>query len=165
VSHVGSDSGYYWRERFEPDGLGGFRGTGPNTYCEYPANYIRIIQRFLMGVDLKLDGSVVLAPTVTKEFWDKGFGQTLRWRDRTMRYRMVRDSIVGTYSGRAPQRLLVCFPPGPDTFDYATTINGRSVHSLVSGRNPFVSGDLIDATLPAPGEGASCGFRISRSRR
>jgi hypothetical protein len=111
VSRVGRDSGYYWHERFEPDGKGGVVATGPNKYCEYPANYIRIMQRFLLGVDFLMDGSVLLSPTVTDEFWRKGFGQTLRYRGRTLRYRMMIDSVGGTYSGPAPQRLIVTFPP------------------------------------------------------
>ena len=166
VSQVGRDSGYYWHERFEPDGKGGAVATGPNTYCEYPANYIRIMQRFLLGVDLRLDGSVVLAPVVTGEFWDRGFGQTLRWRDRTIRYRMTRDSIGGTYSGQAPQRLLVRFPAGPDTFVFMTAIDGRSVHAVPPGRTEIArpEGVLIDVTLPATREGESCAFRVSRDQ-
>ncbi len=141
-------------------------GTGPNTYCEYPANYIRIMQRFLLGVDLLLDGSVRLWPVVTEEFWDRGFGQTLRWRDRTLHYRMTRDSIGGTYSGRVPQQVLVHFPPGSGTFDFAATIDGRSTHSVHPGRNPFVrEGVLVDVTLPATREGGSCAFNIGRARK
>jgi hypothetical protein len=164
ISQVGRDSGYYWRERFEPDGMGGFRGTGPNMYCEYPANYIRIMQRFLLGVDLRLDGSIVLAPVVTGDFWDRGFGQTLRWRDRMLRYRMARDSIVGTFSGRTPQRLLVHLPPGSATFDLTTVVEGRSVHTVRPGRSdPSPAGGvLIDVTLPATREGESCTFRVGR---
>ena len=166
VSQVGRDSGYYWRERFEPDGKGGAVATGPNTYCEYPANYIRVMQRFLLGVELQLDGSVVLAPTVTDEFWDRGFGQTLKWRDRVLRYRMMRDSVAGTYSGRTPQRLIVRLPPGSDTFDFTTTNDGRSVHAVQSGRNPFVrKGVLVEATLPATPDGEFCAFSIVRSVR
>ncbi|HEX7573897.1 MAG TPA: hypothetical protein VF514_12450, partial [Bacteroidota bacterium] len=164
ISQVGRDSGYYWHERFEPDGKGGAVATGPNTYCEYPANYIRIMQRFLLGVDLRLDGSVVLAPVVTGEFWDRGFGQTLRWRDRTLGYRMTRDSFSGTYSGRTPQRLLVQLPPGSMTFDCTTTIGGRSVHTVQPGRTDTFppGGVLIDVMLPATRDGKSCAFRVGR---
>jgi hypothetical protein len=167
VSQVGRDSGYYWRERFEPDGKGGAVATGPNTYCEYPANYIRIMQRFLLGVDLRLDGSIVLAPVVTGEFWDRGFGQTLRHRGGTIRYRMTRDSIGGTYSGRTPQPLLVHFPPGSGGFDFLTTIDGLSVHAVRPGRaDPSApEGVLVGVTLPATREGESCEFRLGRSRK
>jgi hypothetical protein len=166
VSQVGRDSGYYWRERFEPDGKGGAVATGPNTYCEYPANYIRIMQRFLLGVDLLLDGSIVLAPTVTDEFWDRGFGQTLMYRGRTLHYRMMRDSIVGTYSGRSPERLLVHFPPGSGRIDYTATIDGRpaeTVHPHRVGEHARESG-LIGVILPSTREGESCVFRIGRKK-
>jgi len=163
VSQIGRDSGYYWRERFEPDGKGGAVATGPNTYCEYPANYIRIMQRFLLGVDMQLDGSVVLAPAVTGEFWDRGFGQTLRWRKRVLTYRMSREGVSGTYAGRTPQRLLVRFPPGSDAFDVATTNGGLTVHAVQTGRDTSAQKDvLLGVTLPAAPEGESCAFTIGR---
>jgi hypothetical protein len=166
VSQVGRDSGYYWRERFEPDGRGGAVGTGPNTYCEYPANYIRIMQRFLLGVDLNLDGSVHLAPVVTDEFWDRGFGQTLRWRDRLLRYRMMRDGIGGTYSGRTSQRLGVRLPPDSSKTVLIATIDGRSVNVVTTDRadRPVPGGILIELTLPATRQGEFCEFSLRRSR-
>ena len=167
ISQVGRDSGYYWHERFEPDGKGGAVATGPNTYCEYPANYIRIMQRFLLGVDPRLDGSIVLAPTVTEEFWDRGFGQRLRWRDRMLHYRMTRDGIAGTYSGRTPQRLGLRLPPDSAATDFIVTIDGRSAGALQAGRRDLnaLQGVPIEVILPATREGESCAFRVGRSRR
>ena len=167
VSQVGRDSGYYWRERFEPDGRGGAVGTGPNTYCEYPANFIRIMQRFLLGVDMRLDGSVVLAPTVTDEFWDLGFGQTLSWRGRVLHYTMMRDSIRGTYSGRTPQELLVRFPPDPGTLDVAGTIDCGSPDAAHTNRMDLriLGSGLIAVTLPSSRDGETCVFRVARLRR
>ena len=164
VSQVGRDSGYYWRERFEPDGNGGAVATGPNTYCEYPANYIRIVQRFLLGVDFMLDGSIVLAPTATNEFWSKGFGQTLRYRGRTLGYRMMTDSVRGTYSGPTAQRLLLKLPSGSPGFRLTTTSDGRSGETVLSARtDPTLPGrQIIDVTLPATREGESCVFRVRR---
>jgi len=107
VSQVGRDSSYYWFERYHPDGAGGVKPAGPKTYCEYPANLIRIVQRFLFGVERQLDGTLVLAPVVTAAFWQQGFGQTLQWRDRTLTYHMQRNHISGSYRGAAPQRLAV----------------------------------------------------------
>ena len=167
VSQVGRDSGYYWRERFEPDGKGGAVATGPNTYCEYPANYIRIMQRFLLGVDLRLDGSIVLAPVVTGEFWDRGFGQTLLYRGRRLRYRIVADSVGGTYSGPAAQRLLVSLPPGSPGFRLRTTIDGRSAETALRALTDTTppGHQLVDVTLPATRDGESCAFSIGRSQR
>jgi hypothetical protein len=47
VCRAGRDSGYYWRERYNGNG-----GYGVTKYCECPANLIRFVQRFLLGVDL-----------------------------------------------------------------------------------------------------------------
>ena len=58
VSQVGRAGGYCCGERYQPDGKGGVIPAGVERYCEYPANLIRIVQRFLMGVDLRLDGSL-----------------------------------------------------------------------------------------------------------
>jgi hypothetical protein len=102
VCQVGRAGGYYWRERYNQAG-----GHGARKYCEYPANLIRVIQRFLLGVDLGIDGALRLAPTVPAEFEDRGFGQTLSWRDRTLRYEVRRGRMTGTYSGGSPQRLSV----------------------------------------------------------
>ena len=167
VSQVGRDSGYFWRERFEPDGKGGAVATGPNTYCEYPANYIRIMQRFLLGVDLRLDGAIVLAPVVTGEFWQRGFGQTLLYRGRRLRYRMQTDSVGGTYSGSASQRLFVTLPPGSPGFRLRTTIDGRSAETVLPALTDTTPpGDqLLEVTLPGTPDGESCAFSIRRSER
>ena len=100
VCRAGKESGYYWRERYGNQG-----GYGAEKYCEYPANLIRIVQRFLFGVNLQLDGGIVLAPAVTQEFWARGFGQTLEWRGRALEYHMQRDRVSGTYAGDGPQRI------------------------------------------------------------
>ncbi|MGH9663918.1 MAG: hypothetical protein ACRD9L_05810 [Bryobacteraceae bacterium] len=104
VCQVGRDGGYYWRERY---GLKG--GYGAQKYCEYPANLIRVVQRFLLGVELRLDGTVELAPLAPASCWEHGFGQKLAWRDRVLEYRMHRDRVTGTYTGGSPQRFAVQF--------------------------------------------------------
>jgi hypothetical protein len=161
ISDVGRDSGYYWRERYEPDGKGGAVATGPNTYCEYPANYIRIMQRFLLGVEFRLDGSIELNPTVTDEFWDRGFGQTLRYRGRTLRYRMARDSFVVAYSGPAAQELLVFFPRGSSN-DYFT-ISGDGGSGAPYHAVRAVGKFGIDLPLPSTRAGESCTITIRRT--
>ena len=63
-----SKSGPFTRAtRFGGRAIGqrGATAAGAEKYCRYGANLIRIIQRFLLGVDLRRDGSVVLAPTAT----------------------------------------------------------------------------------------------------
>jgi hypothetical protein len=155
VSQVGRENSYYWRERYQPDGQGGVRAAGPNTYCEYPANLIRIVQRFLLGIDLRVDGSVVLAPTVTGEFWEKGFGQTMAWRGRTLRYRMMRDRVEGVFSGETPQRLGVRLPARAGRVKVRAAIDGSAV--TVAQKD-----GLIVITLPATAREEPCRFEILR---
>jgi hypothetical protein len=141
VIRVGRANGFSWHERYEPDGHGGVQATGPDTYCEYPANLIRIVQRFLLGVDLRLDGSLVLAPTATELFWRKGFGQTLSWRDRTLCYWMKKNQIKGEYTGSAQQLVGVRFSPRTSTQKPRASIDGQPV--------PVQEADsLIFVTLP-----------------
>jgi hypothetical protein len=157
VCEEGARNGYYWRERYQPDGRGGVKAAGPNTYCEYPANLIRIVQRFLFGVGYGLDGSVVLAPTVTQDFWRQGFGQTLRWRGRVLNYRMKADRVTGTYDGGGPQKLGVRLPD---------VGGGAIIGALVDGRLLKINkeGGLVFVTLPAAPAGKPCRFEIVRVR-
>lgn len=102
VCEVGRESGYFWRERYAGKG-----GYGAEKYCEYPANLIRIVQRFLLGMEFEIDGSVVLRPVVTAEFQQRGFGQQIEWRGRVLEYRIRQGAISGWYWGDAVQRLVV----------------------------------------------------------
>jgi hypothetical protein len=102
VCEVGRESGYYWRERYGAKG-----GYGAEKYCEYPANLIRIVQRFLLGVDLATDGSIRMSPAVTPEFEERGFGQTIKWRGRVLKYRIRKGRIAGTYTGESPMKVIV----------------------------------------------------------
>ncbi len=152
VSQVGRENGYYWNERYPPDG----KNTGKVKYCEYPANLIRIVQRFLYGVDFRLDGSLVLAPTVTAEFWEKGFGQTIAWRDRNLNYRMQQDHFEGTYFGNASQRLGVKLRPGTALGEFRATIDGRVVDTTREE-------GLVFITLPASSAQQPCRLEITRA--
>ncbi len=156
VSEAGRVNGYYWRERYQPDGKGGVVAAGPNTYCEYPANLIRIVQRFLLGVDMRLDGSIVLAPTVTDEFWKEGFGQTLRWRGRELAYEMNADRVSGTYEGEGPQKLGVRLPPAAA---------GMKVRALIDDELAKAAEEdgLIFVTLPGTPPGKPCRFVLART--
>jgi len=111
VCDVGRENGYYWRERYGDQG-----GFGAEKYCEYPANLIRIVQRFLFGVEHRLDGALALGPTAPGAFWDAGFGQTLSWSDRRLSYRVQRNRMKAEYVGRGTQELRVrlCAPPRAD---------------------------------------------------
>ena len=151
VCEAGKNSGYYWRERYGAEG-----GFGAEKYCEYPANLIRIVQRFLFGVEYTLDGALVLAPTVPAEFWEAGFGQTLTWRERRFSYRMKRDQMHGEYSGKDPLEVRVKFPSAPDKERLLVTIDGQKTDSRVEGGYAVF-------TIPAASSDKPCQFVVSLS--
>ena len=156
VSQVGRENGYSWHERYQPDGKGGVLAAGPNTYCEYPANLIRIVQRFLLGVDMRPDSSIVLSPVVPADFWQKGFGQTLTFRGRTLRYRMLENSVEGTYTGSVPLRFGVRMPARRGASKLYAAFNDHPA--------PATQRDgLIFVTLPEADSNKPCQFRIVRS--
>jgi hypothetical protein len=158
VSQVGRASGYFWRERYHPDAKGGMVPAGAEKYCEYPANLIRIVHRFLFGIDLRLDGSLVLAPTATEEFWDRGFGQTLVWGSRRLTYHMQRNRTAGTYAGTTPLRLGLRFPPDVTPMPARVLIDGRSVETVREE-------DVVFLRLPAASQDEPCRFEIAGTNR
>jgi len=148
VCKVGREHGYYWRERYTESG-----GYGADKYCEYPANLIRIVQRFLLGVEFGLDRTLRLAPVVPDTFWDSGFGQTLTWRGRMLAYRMERRRMTGDYAGATSQRLSVRLPPPFPAAAARVSINGVRAKVLVEGGTMVVQ-------LPATSGRQPCHFEI-----
>jgi hypothetical protein len=139
VSQVGRENGYSWHERYQPDAKGGVIAAGPDTYCEYPANLIRIVQRFLLGVEMQLDSSLVLSPVVTEDFWQKGFGQTLTFRGQNLSYRMLKNRVDGTYRGSAPLRLGIRLPVVRDAGKIFALVNDSEVAVRQQGELVFVT--------------------------
>ncbi|RRA98140.1 alpha-L-rhamnosidase-related protein [Larkinella rosea] len=105
VSQAGRDSSYYWRERYNANG-----GYGAKKYNEYPANLIRIVQRFLFGAEHGLDGSLQLSPVAPEAFWRSGFGQRLSLRNGAIYYMMKNGRTDGQYTGDTSQTLSIKFP-------------------------------------------------------
>ncbi len=157
VSREGEKHGYYWHERYHPDGKGGCIAAGVGKYCEYAANLIRIVQRFLLGVDVRLDGSVVLAPTVPAAFWERGFGQTLSWRGRSLSYRFERDRVTGAYSGDGAQRVAVRLRRVGTERVVRATIDGRAVETAREG-------NLTIIDLPATRADTPSRFEVGRAK-
>lgn len=140
VAKVGQDNGYSWRERYYPSDMDTLVPAGAENYCEYPANFLRVVNRFLLGIDLRLDGSVVVAPVVTSAYWEKGFGHTLALREGVVAFRLHCDRIDVTYSGKRPQRVGVRCPPRE---------NGRSWRMVSAETCPIkVEGDTVWLSLP-----------------
>lgn len=148
VCEAGKKDGYYWRERYTAKGP-----HGVAKYCEYPANLIRIVQRFLLGIEYGLNGSLVIAPTVPDEFWTSGFGQTLTWRGRTLSYRMNRNRMSGNYRGSESQRLYVRLSSPAERASTKVTINGQPVETTVDA-------DRLVIVLPAAPDERPCRFEV-----
>ncbi|MDB6167303.1 MAG: hypothetical protein JWM88_167 [Verrucomicrobia bacterium] len=49
VARTGRANNWHWRERYYSERTGDLGSYRINTYCEYPANFIRIVHRFLLG--------------------------------------------------------------------------------------------------------------------
>lgn len=145
VAEVGREYDYAWRERYHPDPTGKLVPAGTARYCEYPANLIRIVQEFLLGVDLRLDGSVALTPTVPESYWVRGFGQNLIWADRHLDYRMQAGLVRGKYTGRTPLKLGVRLVPGPPAREPRAEADGRPLTVRSEGGLAWVE-------LPGHGE-------------
>jgi len=148
VCKEGQETGYYWRERYNDRG-----GYGAEKYCEYPANLIRIVQRFLFGVEYGLDGTLFLGPTVPDEFWKIGFGQELSWRGQRLTYKMKFDLINGEYSGQNPQTLSV---------KLATASPGKTIHVTINGKSSMfkIKDGWINIVLPSASDERPITFEI-----
>ena len=49
VARVGKGDNWYWRERYYSERSGDLCSYRINTYCEYPATFIRVVHRFVLG--------------------------------------------------------------------------------------------------------------------
>ncbi len=126
VAREGERHGYSWRERYYPSGTGIPIPAGAEKYCEYASNLIRIVNGFLLGIDLRLDGSIVVAPVVSPAYWDQGFGHALRVADGQLAFRLQRDRIEVTFSGSTEQRLGVRIPKRENDAAWQVTTPGDS---------------------------------------
>ena len=86
------------------------------------------------------------------EFWKKGFGQTLIWRERRLQYRMQRGRIAGTYCGGS-QRLGIRLSTDARETVVRISFNGRAATAERDGNFAFL-------TLPAASTQQVCRFEI-----
>jgi len=148
VCKEGRENGYYWRERYNENG-----GYGAEKYCEYPANLIRITQRFLLGIEHGLDGTLYIGPTVTDEFWNAGFGQIMSWSGRRISYKMQRNLLKGEYTGQNAQQISVRF---------ADPLREKNVHITINGKPAMfnIKEDWVNIVLPQAPIEKPCEFAI-----
>jgi len=139
VATVGQRSGWFWRERYyrlnmppgparetilttvRSDKWGsadvfedlGVAGARTQTYAEYPANLVRICCQWLAGVDLAVDGTLVLAPCAPEEFFDNKFGLEATLLERPVKICYHRDGVTGTIGPGPAWRIYLrpgCWP-------------------------------------------------------
>ena len=156
VADEGRKHDYCWRERYLPSSTGSTVPMGAESYCEYPANFIRIVNRFLLGIDLRLDGSILMSPNVTAAFWDRGFGHVLRARGTSIEFQLHRDSIDVTYSGPAAQRLGLRLPATDNAAPWK--IVSRGAPCQISEED-----EIVWLALPSTKDAAPRHFRIERN--
>jgi len=155
VAEEGRKHGYFWRERYYPSSTNSTVPAGAEKYCEYPANFIRIVNRFLLGIDLRLDGSILLAPNVTPAFWKRGFGHVIHVRGTVLEFRLRGNAIDVTYSGSAAQRLGVRFPGHDAVAPWKVTSQGAPCEISEEG-------GIVWLVLPSTSDASPRHFRVQR---
>ncbi len=104
VAQVGEPNGFSWQERYFPSAEGPKAG-GPMTYCEYPANLIRIVNQFLFGLEPEVDGTLKIAPCLPQEWWDIGWEATLRVGTGTLTIKGKKGHLKGSFQDKVVRRL------------------------------------------------------------
>ena len=113
------------------------------------------MNRFLLGIDFRLDGSILLAPDVTPAFWNRGFGHVLHVRRAVIEFRLHRDGIDVTYSGSVAQRLGVRFPGNEDVASWKVTRQDAPCQISEEG-------GIVWLVLPSTSDASPYRFRVQR---
>jgi hypothetical protein len=103
----------YGLGRFQPGDEA--QATVP-AYAEYPAVYnSTVVQQALLGLDVEVDGTVVIEPCVPRGWYDAGFGAEGCWvlKDHRVGFAYRTDRLDGWIEGLdGPRRIRVRLPPG-----------------------------------------------------
>jgi len=152
VAEAGRGNDWSWFERYYAESTGFLGLFKMNRYVEYPACLIRIVNRFLLGIEYGLDGSLRLAPTVPEKFWQEGFGQKLGWAGRTLEFYFRGPSLSGTYTGPDALRVRARLRPSAAPGQLTARVSGQNAACAV--REGFVEFELP----PSP---QSCSFELT----
>jgi hypothetical protein len=147
VAESGRGNDWSWFERYYSESTGFLGLFKMNRYVEYPACLIRIVNRFLLGIEYGLDGSLRLAPTVPENFWKEGFGQALSWANRTLEFRFRDGSLTGTYTGLQAQPVHARLHPSAMKGSLAARVNGQNVR--FTAKDGWVEFDLPPSPQPS----------------
>lgn len=111
VEQAGKPNEYSWQERYFPSSEG-LKPGGPMTYCEYPANLIRITNQFLFGLDPQVDGTLRVAPRLPESWWEAGWSATLRVGAGTLTLQGGKGALSGTWEDKIARKLVLAPPVG-----------------------------------------------------
>ncbi len=111
VAAAGKPNGYFWQERYFPS-TEGLKPGGPLTYCEYPANLIRIVNQFLFGLELGVDGTLAIAPQLPQGWWDTGWDATIKVGAGTLTLHGKQNLLKGSWEDKVARKLIFCPPAG-----------------------------------------------------
>ncbi|MHB0957059.1 MAG: hypothetical protein ACYC0X_14065 [Pirellulaceae bacterium] len=155
VAREGRANNFYWRERYYPSSTGSPVPAGAEKYCEYPANFLRIVNQFLLGIDLRLDGTIVLTPNVIDEFWDQGFGHVVRRPEKVVAYRLQRNHIDVSYFGPTVQRLGIRCPSAGENMSWQLADHATATTMCEED-------GLLWITLPPASAESPCRIEVER---
>jgi hypothetical protein len=110
----------------------------------------------LLGIEFALTGALHIKPVAPIAFWEKGFGQTLSWRDANFSYTMDRDGIKGNYTGSFTQTVIVRLQKPAKGKKFQATVNGKSVPVKTVGED-------IQIVLPQTQKSTPVSFEIKEA--
>ncbi len=150
VARVGEANGYSWRERYYPSDAGPCPG-GPATYCEYPANLVRIVNQFLFGVEPPTRERVTLRPQLPRAWWRQGFAFRTHLGEATLALH-AQDDRVHLRIVDAPNRTLQLLAPPGLAWQHSGTCQASS--RLVAPASAH--GDIAIDTILVPHTTKGC---------
>lgn len=133
VAEAGAPNGYLWQERYFPS-ADGLKPGGPMTYCEYPANLIRIVNQFVLGVEPGTDGILNIAPMVPEDWWKLGWKTSLRIGAGKLSLEGQSGFFSITWQDKVERKLLLKAPAGK-----AWKIAGNLIGRVTQTDNQTVS--------------------------
>ena len=126
VAEIGARNDYSWQERYFPS-AGEPRPGGPMTYCEYPANLIRIVSQFLLGVLPDVEGNVRIAPRVPADWWKERWSASVHVGAGLLTLCGGEGRFTGTWKDTRERRLLLS-PPAGTSWRGSALEQGKEMH-------------------------------------
>lgn len=146
VAEVGKPNGYSWQERYFPSAEG-LKPGGPLTYCEYPANLIRITNQFLFGLEPGVAGTLRVAPRLPEEWWNSGWKATLGVGAGSLVLHADKGVLTGSWQDKVSRKLVVVPPLGKTWKEGVIRGGGEGKVESGSASCQSVAGSQLDFEL------------------